>query len=802
MARSDIDNITVKRQDGQDSFEGGMNWIDSPNQLQINQSRFLLNVDVRRKDLEKAKGQRPFSEVEIGAEFYDRFFADVLSSNRWLGFNSGTSSTDINDDFKLELDAGAVATTSVGVISQRISATVANSYMEFEFTTHSVQTTGVGFIIYLGASDTALATDDGLSLHFNEDGTLEVREDASVVAVTQTWTISTEYRIRFEKQSTGWRICLVALGQPNDPPTTPPVLVDSNDQVAETLYTGTFEGNVPSFLTFQPLLGAWFIDDVTYHEGFGTADTVRQPANGLVRFYREFVSNQTIVFAFGNMYKYTDTGGFTIISAGFNPVAKFRFRIFNDELFATNGVDRPIRYDGTTVQQVGAGETQAPVATFIEVHLQSLWLAEGNTLFRNQPGNISIWDEFEPIVDVDAWNGDVITGLVKLGSSLFIIKTSSVWELSGTLSNNFVLRRIPGTRGCIAPDSIATDGQRVFFRGIDGVYLFTGARTLLVSYLLHPAFNKNVPSPFETTVFTEAAKSVGIIHDYKYRMNTVQHGEPDVEFNNYEYVYDFIQNAVGGAWTARDRRNVTMYSSWIGEGDENELLAITSDTSNTLMELEVEDGNTSAEYSCVTINRTTTTPFIGKWISRNLIAKGNTRDFLEKTWSPIRVHYTPHGEWHIGIKLTTANNLLSILRTFEQGYLKNSNAFNASLDGGVGYTGPTLLEDAEEGEDTSKAFYLDDTKSILLTSFIEEEFIKNPEKARGAENGVSARMGNANLGIECVLELTQDQTVRNLSGFIDSKTPTGLRTQLGNFEPFRITRVLIGIQEEARRGTG
>jgi len=61
-----------------------------------------------------------------------------------------------------------------------------------------------------------------------------------------------------------------------------------------------------------------------------------------------------------------------------------------------------------------------------------------------------------------------------------------------------------------------------------------------------------------------------------------------------------------------------------------------------------------------------------------------------------------------------------------------------------------------------------------------------------AVSGVSDSFGDANRGVECTLSLSQDQAVRTASKL----TPTGLRAQLGNFEPFKITRILIGVQEE------
>jgi hypothetical protein len=758
MAKTDVNRDASKRQDGQESFEGGMNWIDAPNELQANESRFLLNTDIRRKDLEKAKGQRAFSDVEIGAEFYDKFFTADVDPDKFQGFNALDSSIAVNDDFKLAISGptSGNAWGTVGVVSKREQPNVELAYIEFELTTPAALSSLTRFRLALGPADNALSTDDGLQLEFDESGDIIEREDAAETDTTVNWALSTTYRIRIEKDTAGYTSSMTNL--------------TTADQVATSLFTTTYEGNLPSFAEFQVYGGDWLIDNVVYQPGFGEG-VARAPANGIFRYYREEVQNQTIVFAYGRMYRYTDEDGFIIIAEGYDLDARWTARVFNDELICTNGVDRPLIYNGASISQLGSGLTAAPVAPYIEVHLQSIFLLKNNSLYRNTVGNINEWDELDPNEEVDAWNGDTGVGMVKLGSSIYIIKSASVWEVSGTSNSNFVVRRIPGTRGCVAPYSIASNGQFAFWRGPDGVYRFDGLRTTLVSYRIHPAFNKNVHSPFSTTVFSKAEDSVGVIHDYKYRLAVTQHAEPDIEYNNYEYVLDFLTNNGQGGWYARDRRNVLMYSSWDGKDDDNELLMVPSDTSNVLFELEVEDGNTTGLYTDVTITRVANTPFVGKWQSRNLIGRGSVRDYLEKTWSPLRVLYTAQGDWHVGVKLSTDNNIVGELVTFAQSIRKNDGTFQRTL---------------------GTSFYLDSETSILPSGFMEDIYEKYPKNQVAAVQDVSARFGSANVGVECILSITQGQEVRTASG----ETGTGLRAQPGNYEPFRITRVLIGIQEE------
>jgi len=129
----------------------------------------------------------------------------------------------------------------------------------------------------------------------------------------------------------------------------------------------------------------------------------------------------------------------------------------------------------------------------------------------------------------------------------------------------------------------------------------------------------------------------------------------------------------------------------------------------------------------------------------------------------------------MGVKLGTVNNVPTQLLTFPLSRLKNSGKFARTLDG-----------------DTDTGLILDGTSS-LADGFLEEKFEKT-WKFNIAENVApdTKSRGNAVKGVEGWLELTQDQEVRDATG----SAPTGLNSALGNFEPFRITRVLIGLQEE------
>ena len=744
MGNKDIDRNAVKALDGITDFSGGMDWVTESSKLPANASRLLQNVDIRSGNAAKDKGQKPYAKVEIGARYHDRFNTGSLEPSKWEGFTSGDSITTINSNNKLSITGvtSGHAWDGVGLVSQVQTPKAALGYVEFEVTTPATLVSTSRFRVGLSAAKNALATDSGLQIEFDESGDIIKREDASETDTTVNWAASTTYRIRIEKQAAGWLGYLVDM---TNAPTTEVSLFDTS-----------FEGNVANFMELQVYGSEWIIDDVIYHDGFAISGA-RKAATGLFKFYREMGNNQLIVFAHGQMYKFDYSTGYTLLKGGLSDTAKFKARVFNDELICVNGTDANLRYNGLNVQGLGSGATISPVADAIEVHLQSVFLLKNNSLYRNTVGNVLSWDALSPTVDLDAWNGDKGVDLVKLGTNLYIIKENSVWELTGTTNANFVLRRILGTRGCIAPHSVATNGTVAFWRGTDGVYQFNGINTKLVSFRVHPAFNQTQTSEFPTTVAAKAEESVGVIHNYKYRLSCAQNGEPDPSINNFEWVFDMLAGGGQGGWTQRTGRNVSMYLTLEGVGDQNELLYVSSDTKNDLYLGEVDDGLLYNDYSNITTMDNADTDFVGRILSRRNIGKGSSRDFLNKSWNGHKVYFEPRGDHYLGLKVFTKYNTQGSLQVFRSRTSMNANTSSGS----------NLL--------------LDGTQPVM-DGFVEEN--TTLLKYTSADNKTR--------GTELWWEITQATEVRTEAGI----TPTGLLANPGNFEPFVIKRVVLQFTED------
>ena len=747
---NDIDTTQIKAVDFQDDWSGGMNLIDSPDKLLVDQAQVIRNFEIRHKNLKKGKGQRPSSRLEIGSFFYDRFSLGDIDSELWGEIDNGAGSSIAIDTGRVKFtgQTSAHAWDLVGLVTKTKSEQGELAYLEFDITTPSSVDSNTRFRIQLSSSSVILASDTGLEIEFDENNNIILREASTETDTTINWAASTTYRIRMEKRSTGWVANIITI----------PALSSLEPSVvtASQLFSTTFEGHVDNFLTFQVFGGDWFIDDIVFQQEIITG--VRTTKNSVFRFYRESATPETLTMANGRVYTQKTSKGYTSLGSGFSRSAKWKASVFLDQAILCNGVDATQVYDGATLKDLGSGITKAPIAKYTIVHQQTPWLTGDpdfpNTLYRADVDDFTSWDVIEPIVDLDAWNGDIITGLIKLGPSLFIIKSSSVWELSGNNNENYELRRVLGAAGSIAPYSIDTNGQVAFWRGVEGIYRFNGVATVLISFIINPIFSPNERSIVPTTVFEKDEDSVGIVHNNKYRCAVVQHGEGDIDENNFEYIFDFLAGAGTGGWFQRSNRNVSMYSAWIGKGDNSELYYATSDTSNMLYQAEVEDGNTRHDHTLVTIENVFDTDFDGRVLSRHFVAPIGRRDYLTKQWNPWHVHYEPVGKKSIGVKFFTSRNFAGELVTIEMTETIN----------------PQNLTDG---------IPMDGTYDMVHGNFQEK-----------ASSSLSA-VDDKNQSVEIWYEILQSAEVRTKVSY----TGTGRRLGIGNFEYAVIRRVAFGFNE-------
>ena len=171
--------------------------------------------------------------------------------------------------------------------------------------------------------------------------------------------------------------------------------------------------------------------------------------------------------------------------------AKFSFTTFRDKCLMANGQDYLLEFDGENIEE----DTDAPKGKYIVSHNNHLFLAgdpnNPNRLYfayeKGTTGEMTWYIDPEHtedgfnFIDVNSDDGDVITGITNHQGNLLIFKNNSIWILFGDHRNNFQLKNLQPTIGCIAPKSIVNIHNKIYFLYYDGIYTFDGANLDLIS---------------------------------------------------------------------------------------------------------------------------------------------------------------------------------------------------------------------------------------------------------------------------------------------------------------------------------
>ncbi len=160
-------------------------------------------------------------------------------------------------------------------------------------------------------------------------------------------------------------------------------------------------------------------------------------------------------------------------------------------------------------------------AQFVTNHNQRMWYAycmerDGSEIY---PSRV-YYSEFNQPDRVDALNfirvfeddGDFITGIATLRGNLVVFKKNTIYQVLGFSEADFQVREVHGSVGCIAPLSIASVNNKLYFLGEGpSVYYFDGARSVRVSDVIQPDLDQVT----DTSVFWAA----GFSHKDRYGLS-------------------------------------------------------------------------------------------------------------------------------------------------------------------------------------------------------------------------------------------------------------------------------------------
>jgi len=185
---------------------------------------------------------------------------------------------------------------------------------------------------------------------------------------------------------------------------------------------------------------------------------------------------------------FTDRTGALTLTAGNNN--QISWATILDTVIATNGIDLPFQATGGTNATVMTVPATLTTAKFVETWNNYAFLANvavggtyfGSRIYWSNIDSITTWtaSDFRDVAKAD---GQVITGLKALGSTLVIFKRHSIWiaNFTGDSDIPFVFQKTRSTVGCVSGYSIQEVQNGLIFLADDGFYYFDGNNSFKMS---------------------------------------------------------------------------------------------------------------------------------------------------------------------------------------------------------------------------------------------------------------------------------------------------------------------------------
>lgn len=221
---------------------------------------------------------------------------------------------------------------------------------------------------------------------------------------------------------------------------------------------------------------------------------------GMFPLYRSDGTKQ-LLYASGNQwFRYNNAGAgvaLTGVPNTFTADQMWSTDEFQDSMYAGNGSDPLIAYNGTTITTAnGAISPQ-----FVKIHKNRVYCANKNSsiLYFSDAGSPTSFPA-NNFIQINTNDGQNITGIDELGDSLIIFKDESVWLLTGeplgagntTTIGNLQLRQANSDVGCSAFRTIKRVGQVLFFMHYTGIYY-------LQDYTVYPVTDGRLSKLFTST---------------------------------------------------------------------------------------------------------------------------------------------------------------------------------------------------------------------------------------------------------------------------------------------------------------
>lgn len=213
------------------------------------------------------------------------------------------------------------------------------------------------------------------------------------------------------------------------------------------------------------------------------------------------------------------------------------FAIGEDTIIIEDGIGTtpPLAYIGGA-NVIGLG-TGVPNCTMVAYHKLHAFCAGDSTnpsrLFASNLGDISTWTSTDTI-DVETQDGSIIRDLEPGLDALYIWKDKSIWRLSGTDRDNFVLERMVDGTGTLSRRSVAKlENQFLFVTNQGDIAVYDGG--INVKIISH-----KIQGSIDNANFTRFKFSPGVVFDNDYYLS---YSLTSVAQHNRMFVFDSFHRA-------------------------------------------------------------------------------------------------------------------------------------------------------------------------------------------------------------------------------------------------------------------
>ena len=218
---------------------------------------------------------------------------------------------------------------------------------------------------------------------------------------------------------------------------------------------------------------------------------------------------------------------------------------------------------GALSTATGASSLVRPTPTFIENHINRVWVADGNSLYFSTLDTSIDEENFNDFdtannagqINVPSGEGDTITGLYSLNNSLYVFQRRAIWRIYGTGPSNFELRNVTNEIGLIDRSTLVEWDNVLLFLSDNGIYMFDGSNLRNLS-----------ADTVDTNINNWANKTSprAVLWNNNY---LISYRTTDSTYNNEALFYD-LNN---GVWGKIEDLYATNWVNWNGGTDNGEV---------------------------------------------------------------------------------------------------------------------------------------------------------------------------------------------------------------------------------------